>query len=193
MLTIHPQELSPQPIRKSRRVAFVASFAIHAVLVLSLILLTSDVRLDPAVNKPGEGMPGQSARSPAASPQTLMRVEPGACASGYDAHLVALTDSLRRMVSSADSGARVLLQLPAVDSSHVWPVESDSLCRVAARTINRIDHRPDDAARTLYVLRVGNVYFVVDTNRRDGVTPRRRSCRLPSPWWRTAPVAHTSR
>ena len=64
MLMIHLPAGQPLPTPDSRGVAFVASFAIHAALIVSVILITSDVRLDPAFNKPGEGMPGQSARTP---------------------------------------------------------------------------------------------------------------------------------
>ena len=52
--------------------------------------------------------------------------------------------------------------LDVTDQIHILPVQNDSICRVAARTVNRDLQQPDSTPRALYLLRVGKLYWVVD-------------------------------
>ena len=52
--------------------------------------------------------------------------------------------------------------LDVTDQIRILPVQNDSICRVAARTVNRDLQQPDSTPRALYLLRVGKLYWVVD-------------------------------
>jgi hypothetical protein len=52
--------------------------------------------------------------------------------------------------------------LDVTDQHRIVPVQSDSLCRIAAQTINRDLQQPDTVSRSIYLLRVGKLYWVVD-------------------------------
>lgn len=52
--------------------------------------------------------------------------------------------------------------LDVIDQTRIVPVQSDSLCRLAARTVNRDLQQPDSVVRAIYLLRVGRLYWAVD-------------------------------
>lgn len=144
--------------------AALASLAIHALVLLPLVLL-SGVRIDPGFTTSGEHIATQTVR--ASPPRLRVARSPGACASRDD-HMAALVAYIRRTLSGPEPRARLAMKLPLVDSSQVRPVASDSLCDIAAATINRSRRLPATTPRTLYIVAVGNVYFVEDTTLRGG-------------------------
>src|SRR5512135_2031238 len=113
--------------------AALASLAIHAVVLLPLLLL-SGVRIDPGFSKSGEHIATQTARS--SPPRQRTARSPAACASP-DEHMAGLAAYLRRALSSRDQRARLSMKLPLVDPSEVRPVATESLCQRAAATISR--------------------------------------------------------
>ena len=58
--------------------------------------------------------------------------------------------------------------LDVTDQIHIVPVQSDSLCQIAARTVNRDLQQPDSLSRAIYLLRVGKLYWVVDRSANVG-------------------------
>jgi hypothetical protein len=52
--------------------------------------------------------------------------------------------------------------LDVTDQHRIVPVQTDSLCLVAARTINRDLQQPDSLPRSIYLLKVGKLYWAVD-------------------------------
>ena len=52
--------------------------------------------------------------------------------------------------------------LDITDQKRIVPVQSDSLCRLAARTVNRDLQQPDSVPRAIYLLKVGKLFWVVD-------------------------------
>ncbi|MGH7522703.1 MAG: hypothetical protein ACREK8_00135 [Gemmatimonadales bacterium] len=54
------------------------------------------------------------------------------------------------------------------DQYRIVPLQSDSLCRIAARTINRDQQQPDSVPRSIYLLKVGKLYWAVDRSVNTG-------------------------
>jgi hypothetical protein len=52
--------------------------------------------------------------------------------------------------------------LDVTDQNRIVPLQSDSLCRIAARTINRDLQQPDSVPRSIYLLKVGKLFWAVD-------------------------------
>jgi hypothetical protein len=48
------------------------------------------------------------------------------------------------------------------DTNRIQPVQDDSLCRLAALTINRDMHKPDSTSRHIYMLTEGSYYLALD-------------------------------
>ena len=55
------------------------------------------------------------------------------------------------------------------DQRRIFPLQSDSLCRIAARTISRDLQQPDSTPRSIYLLKVGKLYWAVDRSVKGGV------------------------
>lgn len=58
--------------------------------------------------------------------------------------------------------------LSTIDQAEVRPVQADSLCRLAIRTINRDENLPDSTARSIYLLSMGRLFWVADRAARAG-------------------------
>lgn len=63
---------------------------------------------------------------------------------------------------------REALKIPMLDSSLVRPVQIDSLCQLAVRTINRERRVPDTTSRTVHLVSIGSVYWADDPTLRAG-------------------------
>lgn len=77
-----------------------------------------------------------------------------------------------KMLTRADTGdyaaARAAMRVPLSDSSLVAAVTSDSVCAIAAVTINRNLGYPDTASRSLVLVHVDTVYVAEELNLKAG-------------------------
>ena len=144
--------------------AFGVSLVIHAVIILLLIVVASLARPPWArwSKQSASNLPEQIATVPA--PVRVGTADVPACASATDSVATELLQYTKRAVSGLAPSTAGLAALPAADSSRVWFVTVDALCRRAAETINRAYQLPENRARTLYVLGAGGVYLVLDTS-----------------------------
>jgi hypothetical protein len=144
--------------------AFGVSLVIHAVIILLLIVVASLASPPWArwSKQSGSNLPEQIATVPAPAPVGMADVP--ACASATDTVAIEILQYTKHAVSGLAPSTAGLAALPAADSSRVWLVTVDALCRQAAETINRAYQLPENRARTLYIVGAGGVYLVVDTS-----------------------------
>ena len=140
------------------------SLVIHAIIILLLIVVASLANPPWARwSKESEAdLPEQLAAVPA--PMRVGAADVPACASATDSVATELLQYTKRAVSGLAPSTSGLPVLPAADSSRVWLVTVDALCRRAAETINRAYQLPENRSRTLYLVGAGGVYLVVDTS-----------------------------
>ena len=91
------------------------------------------------------------------------------CAPASDAYATRLLEQVRLIVSYPPiQSRREELGLPVLDPSVVQPVRSDSLCRIAGRTMNHAWNIPDSASRRVYLVRVGQRFWAEDAGLAGG-------------------------
>ena len=91
------------------------------------------------------------------------------CGPSNDENMRHFLDGARFLVSApTQAKMRGILNVDAMDPALVKPIQSDSLCTLAARTINRDQKQPDTTSRTVYLVRMGRVYWAEDTTMHAG-------------------------
>ena len=97
-----------------------------------------------------------------------MRQRPEVCGPAADDVMPGLVAEAKHLVSGPKlQKARNDLHVPALDSALVHAVQSDSLCSLAAQTINRA-RGGIDSSRTIYLVKAGSVYWAEDRSIRAG-------------------------
>jgi hypothetical protein len=144
--------------------AFGVSVVIHAVILLLLLIAASAVKPPWArwSEQSESDLPEQLASVPVT--RRVGTADIPACVSHDDSVATELLQYTKRAVSGSAPSTIGLPTLPAADSSRVWLVRVDALCRRAAATINRAYQLPENRSRTLYLVGAGGVYLVVDTS-----------------------------
>ena len=150
--------------RQSRRSALLASVAIHAVIVALVVGVGFTVRPGAirTLNVPGTPVSKDSAGL--AGLQAGRGTWRGGCEWTGDSTSAAVLHAAQHRVSTTDASDAGTLTIPPMDPSLVRPIDSDSLCQVAGRTIDDFV-RPDAGyqPRRLFLVRAGAVYLAVDT------------------------------
>ncbi|MES2124084.1 MAG: hypothetical protein V4503_05290 [Gemmatimonadota bacterium] len=143
------------------------SVAVHAALFLLLIAALSQSRRPWARWFPPRGpdLPTQFAAM--AGSQGVAGAELRACARD-DSTSRELVDRVRRAAAGGEQLTSGVAELPHADSAQVWLVDADPLCRRAVATLNRAFGLPENRARSIYLVRAGNVYLAADTSLASG-------------------------
>lgn len=148
--------------------AFGISLLIHAAIIFLIIVVASMAEPPWArwSKHSTADLPEQLANVP--TPQRIGTPDVPACASTSDSVALELLRYARQAVAGVASNTTGLPALPRADSSRVWSVDVDALCRRAAATINRAYQLPENRARTLYLVGAGATYLLVDTSLAHG-------------------------
>ena len=94
--------------------------------------------------------------------------QPSRCGPTGDVVMRGLLAEAKHMVATPRlKSIQDSMRVPAVDSAVIRPIQSDSLCILAARTINR-SHGGVDSSRTIYLVQLGHVFWAEDTTIRAG-------------------------
>ncbi|MEP6591759.1 MAG: hypothetical protein ABJC19_11300 [Gemmatimonadota bacterium] len=149
----------------------------HLVILALIVFAATQARTPVARwrDNSQDQLPAQAAALPVG--QGVSAAQLPACAPN-DSLMRELTAYAKRAVNGDASLTSSLPLLPSADSLHVYPVQVDGHCRLAAATINRAWKLPENQARTLYLIRAGSVHLVVDTSL--GASGRGRSMVMDS-------------
>src|SRR5690606_13141560 len=150
--------------RQSRRSALLASVAIHAVIVALVVGVGFTVRPGAirTLNVPGTPVSKDSAGL--SGLQQGRGTWRGGCEWTGDSTSAAVLRAAQHRVSTTDASDAGTITLAPMDPSLVRPIDNDSLCQVAGRTIDDLV-RPDAGyqPRRLFLVRAGAVYLAVDS------------------------------
>lgn len=147
------------------------SVAVHAALFLLLIFALSQSRTPWARWFPPRDpdLPTQFAAMPGS--QGVAGASLRACA-GNDSTSRELVHRVRRAAAGGEQLTSGVAELPHADPAQVWLVDADPLCRRAVATLNRAFGSPENQARSIYLVRAGNVYLAADTSLAPGLFGR---------------------
>ena len=91
------------------------------------------------------------------------------CGQPADETMRSLVAGARHLVSApSQAKMRGILNVDAMDPALVKPIQWDSLCNLAGRTISRDRNQPDTTSRTVYLVSMGRVYWAEDTTIQAG-------------------------
>ena len=91
------------------------------------------------------------------------------CGPSNDENMRHFLDGARFLVSApTQAKMRGILNVDAMDPALVKPIQWDSLCNLAGRTISRDRNQPDTTSRTVYLVSMGRVYWAEDTTIQAG-------------------------
>ena len=95
------------------------------------------------------------------SPDVVLRT--ATCGPTNDAQMLRVLAYVRNLASNPkQESMRIALKVPTTDPALIQPIQSDSLCDLAATVINRQGRVSDTTSRTIYLVRIGSVYFAED-------------------------------